>query len=151
MGPDRIETDAVITRANQLFADAPELILGFQQFLPPDIRNRMVVDNRQAAQTQMHQSQEPPRNALQAAPEQKPGAAALTPGQCETRAMPQGTVAQPSQTATEGYERQQQAQKQTPVPAKSPEVDQARRYIKKIKERFHSDPQKYKKFLEILH
>ena len=37
------------------------------------------------------------------------------------------------------------------MPAKSPEVDQARRYIKRIKERFLNDPQKYKKFLEILH
>eukprot|EP01132_Coremiostelium_polycephalum_P002155 gene2155-2654_t len=100
-------------------------------------------------QPQMTQQQQQQQQAAQqAALQQQQQAAQQQAYQQQQQAAQQQQIQQQQQQQAAQQQQQQQIQQQ---PQKKEELDHARNYVKKIKNRFNNQPHIYKKFLAILH
>ncbi|KAJ3593367.1 hypothetical protein NHX12_005702 [Muraenolepis orangiensis] len=151
-----IDTPGVISRVSQLFKGHPDLIMGFNTFLPPGYKIEVQTNDLVNVTTpgQIHYITPhgiSPTPAKTSKPIQSP---ALTPTSQPNPATPSiPTYASP---------RSPSAQSHTPVsstPTGGPalqnnqpvEFNHAINYVNKIKNRFQGQPDIYKAFLEILH
>ncbi|MBN3307849.1 SIN3A protein, partial [Amia calva] len=152
-----IDTPGVISRVSQLFKGHPDLIMGFNTFLPPGYKIEVQTNDLVNVTTpgQVHQITPPLTLRLNfnlylsfSQPLQSP---ALTPTSQPNPSIP--PYASP---------RSPPVQPHTPVsgtPATAPplqnnqpvEFNHAINYVNKIKNRFQGQPDIYKAFLEILH
>lgn len=152
-----IDTPGVINRVSNLFKGHPDLIVGFNTFLPPGYKIEV-----QANEINVHQ----PGQQTLCIPTSAP--VNLTSKVPPPAHMPtshnnhsnqsshhsyhqsphrnQEPVSQGNQHSTPVQQQQQQQQAGQPV-----EFNHAINYVNKIKNRFHGQPEIYKAFLEILH
>ncbi|XP_070809376.1 paired amphipathic helix protein Sin3a [Pituophis catenifer annectens] len=174
-----IDTPGVISRVSQLFKGHPDLIMGFNTFLPPGYKIEVQTNDMVNVTTpgQVHQI---PAHGLQPQPQPQPqhpsqpsAQSAPTPAQPAPQPPP-AKISKPSQLQTHTPTSQQTP----PVPYASPrsppvqphtpvtislgttpslqnnqpvEFNHAINYVNKIKNRFQGQPDIYKAFLEILH
>jgi len=151
-----IDTPGVIDAVSELFDGHPNLILGFNTFLPPGFKIEIgQIQHRQAMRRQLQQQQ-----AAQAAaashhvshminhnPPYMAHTMMTTPGMGHLH-MPQMQMASMQHIAPAPIARPMVPQSTTAPPA----FDKAVGYVTRIKERFQDDDSKtYKKFLDILH
>lgn len=108
-----IDTNGVIERVKSLFAGHPDLVYGFNNFLPPPLK----IKKRDDYEDEEEEEEEREEHV-----------------QIKTR-----------QSHREVKESKDDSEH------KKEDFDQARNYVKKIKQRFISQPHVYKSFLEILH
>ncbi|KAJ7311247.1 hypothetical protein JRQ81_006861 [Phrynocephalus forsythii] len=174
-----IDTPGVISRVSQLFKGHPDLIMGFNTFLPPGYKIEVQTNDMVNVTTpgQVHQI---PAHGLQPQPQPQP----QHPSQPSAQSTP--TPAQPApQPPPAKINKPSQLQMHTPasqqtppIPYASPrsppvqphtpvtislgttpslqnnqpvEFNHAINYVNKIKNRFQGQPDIYKAFLEILH
>ncbi|XP_017323286.1 paired amphipathic helix protein Sin3b isoform X2 [Ictalurus punctatus] len=147
-----IDTPGVINRVSQLFHGHPDLVLGFNAFLPPGYRIEI------------------PKNGM--AFLQSPFSPQISPGKAksaESSSAPSETVASPQSTSpSSGVPPEPPGRLDLPLPsttsqpatssasppaseASPVEFDSAISYVNKIKSRFLDHPEIYRSFLEILH
>ncbi|KAL7980354.1 hypothetical protein Chor_014683 [Crotalus horridus] len=174
-----IDTPGVISRVSQLFKGHPDLIMGFNTFLPPGYKIEVQTNDMVNVTTpgQVHQI---PAHGLQPQPPPQPqhpsqpsAQSAPTPAQPAPQPPP-AKISKPSQLQAHTPTSQQAP----PVPYASPrsppvqphtpvtislgttpslqnnqpvEFNHAINYVNKIKNRFQGQPDIYKAFLEILH
>ncbi|ETE65880.1 Paired amphipathic helix protein Sin3a [Ophiophagus hannah] len=174
-----IDTPGVISRVSQLFKGHPDLIMGFNTFLPPGYKIEVQTNDMVNVTTpgQVHQI---PAHGLQPQPQPQPqhpsqpsAQSAPTPAQPAPQPPP-AKISKPSQLQAHTPTSQQTP----PVPYASPrsppvqphtpvtislgatpslqnnqpvEFNHAINYVNKIKNRFQGQPDIYKAFLEILH
>lgn len=174
-----IDTPGVISRVSQLFKGHPDLIMGFNTFLPPGYKIEVQTNDMVNVTTpgQVHQI---PTHGLQPQPQPQPQhpsqpstQSAPTPAQPAPQPPP-AKISKPSQLQTHTPTSQQTP----PIPYVSPrsppvqphtpvtislgttpslqnnqpvEFNHAINYVNKIKNRFQGQPDIYKAFLEILH
>ncbi|XP_072837916.2 paired amphipathic helix protein Sin3a isoform X1 [Pogona vitticeps] len=174
-----IDTPGVISRVSQLFKGHPDLIMGFNTFLPPGYKIEVQTNDMVNVTTpgQVHQI---PAHGLQPQPQPQPqhpsqpsAQSAPTPAQPAPQPPP-AKISKPSQLQTHTPASQQTP----PIPYASPrsppvqphtpvtislgttpslqnnqpvEFNHAINYVNKIKNRFQGQPDIYKAFLEILH
>ncbi|XP_069480652.1 paired amphipathic helix protein Sin3a isoform X1 [Ambystoma mexicanum] len=172
-----IDTPGVISRVSQLFKGHPDLIMGFNTFLPPGYKIEVqtndlvnVTTPGQVHQISTHgiQPQVPPPPPPQPSTQSTP-----TPAQPAPQPLPPKiNKPSPSQAHTPTSQQTPPAlpfpsprspvQPHTPVPAshgntpslqnnQPVEFNHAINYVNKIKNRFQGQPDIYKAFLEILH
>eukprot|EP01091_Cochliopodium_minus_P011255 TRINITY_DN3141_c0_g1_i1.p1 TRINITY_DN3141_c0_g1~~TRINITY_DN3141_c0_g1_i1.p1 ORF type:complete len:1500 (-),score=471.01 TRINITY_DN3141_c0_g1_i1:9-4409(-) len=132
-----IDTPGVIKRVKELFKGHPNLILGFNNFLPQGFKITLgpndgniippIQDQRRVEPTPTPIQNNPSINMPQNNPNNLPNN------------LPNNNPNLPNGPNNPG------------VPQRQPEFDHARNFVKKIKLRFSSQPQIYKSFLEILH
>uniref|UniRef100_UPI0035901EA7 paired amphipathic helix protein Sin3a isoform X2 n=1 Tax=Myxine glutinosa TaxID=7769 RepID=UPI0035901EA7 len=162
-----IDTPGVISRVSNLFKGHPDLIMGFNTFLPPGYKIEVqtndlisVTTPTQAAQPMGHATIQPQNLNLQhvqLSPTQPPvkpskplpssphpsGQPPSLPGFPTQHTVPSNT----SHTSpTTQHTVQPQLHNTQPV-----EFNHAINYVNKIKNRFQNQPEIYKSFLEILH
>uniref|UniRef100_A0A8C5A9Q0 Histone deacetylase interacting domain-containing protein n=1 Tax=Gadus morhua TaxID=8049 RepID=A0A8C5A9Q0_GADMO len=165
-----IDTPGVINRVSQLFHGHPDLVLGFNAFLPPGYRieipkNGMVflqspfstqVSSSTAGSTQGTDATVAPSDTLTSST----AAAATnttTSSSSSTAAAAATTPDTPSRLSLPlaGRDGQSQASATSASPPASEaspvEFDSAISYVNKIKNRFLDHPEIYRSFLEILH
>ncbi|GCC33566.1 SIN3 transcription regulator family member Aa isoform X1 [Chiloscyllium punctatum] len=174
-----IDTPGVISRVSQLFKGHPDLIMGFNTFLPPgykiEVQTNDLVNVTTPGQvhqiTPQHAAQPQPQQQHQQQPQQH---AAPAPAQPAPQPPP-AKIPKPLQSQTHTPTSQPNAslapyasprsppvQPHTPVTsahAATPpmqnnqpvEFNHAINYVNKIKNRFQGQPDIYKAFLEILH
>ncbi|XP_067327362.1 paired amphipathic helix protein Sin3a isoform X2 [Anolis sagrei] len=174
-----IDTPGVISRVSQLFKGHPDLIMGFNTFLPPGYKIEVQTNDMVNVTTpgQVHQI---PAHGLQpqptpqpAHPSQPTAQSVPTPAQPAPQPPP-AKISKPSQLQAHTPNSQQTP----PIPYASPrsppvqphtpvaislgttpslqnnqpvEFNHAINYVNKIKNRFQGQPDIYKAFLEILH
>uniref|UniRef100_A0A4W5Q9U0 Paired amphipathic helix protein Sin3b n=1 Tax=Hucho hucho TaxID=62062 RepID=A0A4W5Q9U0_9TELE len=145
-----IDTPGVINRVSQLFHGHPDLVLGFNAFLPPGYRIEI------------------PKNGVVFL--QSPFSAQVGHYKCVLIGFPDNSVASPESISSSSGppeppsrlslplpSRESQSQPQSssvspPASEPSPvEFDSAISYVNKIKNRFLDHPEIYRSFLEILH
>ena len=141
-----IDTPGVIARVTQLFAGHPQLILGFNNFLPPGYK----IGYDEPTGTTMILNP-PPIIASEISPSQQPSV--TSPSQPPPRPR-SDMMSPPGHVDPESFN-------QMPHPGNNDfnqqlgkqqhELTHARNYVKKIKIRFTPQPHIYKAFLEILH
>uniref|UniRef100_A0A674NWW2 Paired amphipathic helix protein Sin3b n=1 Tax=Takifugu rubripes TaxID=31033 RepID=A0A674NWW2_TAKRU len=122
-----IDTPGVINRVSQLFHGHPDLVLGFNAFLPPGYRIEIPKNGVSAPS-------EPSSSLSSAGPAEPPSRLSLPLSNRESQS--QATTSSVSPPASET----------SPV-----EFDSAINYVNKIKNRFLDHPEIYRSFLEILH
>uniref|UniRef100_A0A8B9H8S1 Paired amphipathic helix protein Sin3b n=1 Tax=Astyanax mexicanus TaxID=7994 RepID=A0A8B9H8S1_ASTMX len=124
-----IDTPGVINRVSQLFHGHPDLVLGFNAFLPPGYRIE-IPKNGMVSSAQS----EPVASPQSASPTGPPEPSARL-------ALPLPSQSQPATSSVS-----------PPTSEPSPvEFDSAISYVNKIKSRFLDHPEIYRSFLEILH
>uniref|UniRef100_A0A3Q3QXV4 Paired amphipathic helix protein Sin3b n=1 Tax=Monopterus albus TaxID=43700 RepID=A0A3Q3QXV4_MONAL len=132
-----IDTPGVINRVSQLFHGHPDLVLGFNAFLPPGYRIEV------------------PKNGV--AFLQSPFSSQVTSSESLSSSTSAGPPQPPSRLSLPLTSRESQSQATTssvspPASETSPvEFDSAISYVNKIKNRFLDHPETYRAFLEILH
>uniref|UniRef100_A0A8C4HQL6 Paired amphipathic helix protein Sin3b n=1 Tax=Dicentrarchus labrax TaxID=13489 RepID=A0A8C4HQL6_DICLA len=132
-----IDTPGVINRVSQLFHGHPDLVLGFNAFLPPGYRIEVPKNGvafLQSPFSTQAASSEPPSSSTPAGPPEPPSRLSLPLTNRESQN--QATTSSVSPPASET----------SPV-----EFDSAISYVNKIKNRFLDHPEIYRAFLEILH
>ncbi|XP_070619725.1 paired amphipathic helix protein Sin3a isoform X2 [Erythrolamprus reginae] len=173
-----IDTPGVISRVSQLFKGHPDLIMGFNTFLPPGYKIEVQTNDMVNVTTpgQVHQI---PTHGLQPQPQPQPHPSQPTAQSAPAPAQPApqpppAKISKPSQLQPHTPTSQQTP----PVPYASPrsppvqphtpvtislgttpslqnnqpvEFNHAINYVNKIKNRFQGQPDIYKAFLEILH
>ncbi|XP_048480460.1 paired amphipathic helix protein Sin3a isoform X5 [Plutella xylostella] len=181
-----IDTPGVITRVSNLFKGHPELIVGFNTFLPPGYKIE-VQSNGQSYVIQVsvsmpspsalgggvllgvHHAPQPQLVHLLPVPQPEPIPTMTMPRSVSTAIVHNLSVEQPSNTLHHISQAHQQLEAaihhqqqpggvasggsqhpQTP-PGQPVEFNHAIEYVNKIKSRFSRQPDKYKRFLEILH
>uniref|UniRef100_A0A3Q2NXV6 Paired amphipathic helix protein Sin3b n=1 Tax=Fundulus heteroclitus TaxID=8078 RepID=A0A3Q2NXV6_FUNHE len=131
-----IDTPGVINRVSQLFHGHPDLVLGFNAFLPPGYRIE-VPKNGMAFLQSPFTTQAPSSDNLSstsAGPTEPPSKLSLP--------LP----------SKEGHSQATTSSVSPPASETSPvEFDSAISYVNKIKNRFLDHPEIYRAFLEILH
>lgn len=143
-----IDTPGVISRVSSLFKGHPELIVGFNTFLPPGYK------------IEVHAS-DPGTVSVTAPNGQSQITTILQPNQNQ-HPLHQSSGQQGQQQQQTQQKQQQQQQQQQQQPLQSPtaqqgqgqqpvEFNHAINYVNKIKNRFQGQPDIYKAFLEILH
>uniref|UniRef100_A0A672K5F9 Paired amphipathic helix protein Sin3b n=1 Tax=Sinocyclocheilus grahami TaxID=75366 RepID=A0A672K5F9_SINGR len=121
-----IDTPGVINRVSQLFHGHPDLVLGFNAFLPPGYRIEIPKNGMAFLQSPLVASSSGP------------------PEQSSRLSLPLPSRESQSQLATMSVS--------PPTSEPSPvEFDSAISYVNKIKNRFLDNPETYRAFLEILH
>ncbi|XP_028259801.1 paired amphipathic helix protein Sin3b isoform X1 [Parambassis ranga] len=170
-----IDTPGVINRVSQLFHGHPDLVLGFNAFLPPGYRIEVPKNgvaflqspfSAQVSPGQQGKSLTPPAVAATSGSASATHTKAGQPQNSEVKAAPSESVSSstaagppdpPSRlslplTSKEG---QNQATTSSVSPSASEtspvEFDSAISYVNKIKNRFLDHPEIYRAFLEILH
>uniref|UniRef100_A0A3Q1FGZ6 Paired amphipathic helix protein Sin3b n=1 Tax=Acanthochromis polyacanthus TaxID=80966 RepID=A0A3Q1FGZ6_9TELE len=129
-----IDTPGVINRVSQLFHGHPDLVLGFNAFLPPGYRIE-VPKNAGPAQTS---------EAKPASSESLASSTSAGPPEPPRLSLPL--------TSREGQNQATTSSVSPPASETSPvEFDSAISYVNKIKNRFLDHPEIYRAFLEILH
>nr|KAF6388823.1 SIN3 transcription regulator family member A [Myotis myotis] len=175
-----IDTPGVISRVSQLFKGHPDLIMGFNTFLPPGYKIEVQTNDMVNVTTpgQVHQipthgiqpqPQPPPQHPSQPSAQSAPAPAQPAPQ------PPPAKVSKPSQLQAHTPASQQTpplppyaSPRSPPVQPHTPvtislgtapslqnnqpvEFNHAINYVNKIKNRFQGQPDIYKAFLEILH
>ncbi|WAR30203.1 SIN3A-like protein [Mya arenaria] len=134
-----IDTPGVINRVSNLFKGHPELIVGFNTFLPPGYKIEV-----QANEINVHQ---PGQQTVSISTlNQMAQAAANSQQHSHTSQPSQHAYHQPPRPAPDTAAQQNTQPGQQPV-----EFNHAINYVNKIKNRFQGQPEIYKAFLEILH
>ncbi|XP_035251360.1 SIN3 transcription regulator family member Aa isoform X1 [Anguilla anguilla] len=174
-----IDTPGVISRVSQLFKGHPDLIMGFNTFLPPGYKIEVQTNDLVNVTTpgQIHHITPHGISVQNIAPPPPPQAQSQLPAPTTTAAPPppvQPTPAKiskplqsPALTPTSqpnpsippyASPRSPPVQPHTPVSSAPPlqnnqpvEFNHAINYVNKIKNRFQGQPDIYKAFLEILH
>ncbi|XP_068710577.1 paired amphipathic helix protein Sin3a-like isoform X1 [Montipora foliosa] len=140
-----IDTPGVISRVSSLFKGHPELIVGFNTFLPPGYKIEVHASDPGTVSVTAPNGQSQITTILQPNQNQHPThQSSGHQGQQQQQSQPkqpQQPQQQPLQSPTA-----QQGQGQQPV-----EFNHAINYVNKIKNRFQGQPDIYKAFLEILH
>ncbi|KAL5469519.1 hypothetical protein EMCRGX_G030782 [Ephydatia muelleri] len=157
-----IDTPGVISRVSNLFKGHPDLIVGFNTFLPPgfkiEVNHNEINISGPAQHTHALQRIAMQHNSANAA-------AALAAQSAAQSLMQAATTPQPTSTTTATSATQSRTTSHTPVPSHSThspapqqttphqpvEFNHAINYVNKIKNRFQNHPDIYKAFLEILH
>lgn len=143
-----IDTPGVISRVSSLFKGHPELIVGFNTFLPPGYK------------IEVHAS-DPGTVSVTAPNGQSQITTILQPNQNQHPLhQSSGQQGQQQQQAQQKQQQQQQQQQQQPLQSPTAQQGQGQQpvefnhainYVNKIKNRFQGQPDIYKAFLEILH
>lgn len=154
-----IDTPGVIRRVSRLFRGRPNLIVGFNTFLPPGFEVRLdgtkIVISEPSGRTQIIDEEPTPtpvptKTEVEASTEGGTHAVASTTEAIAAQQPigQQGANVQPEKLATSTIHPQPQFSpaEQSPI-----EFDQAINYVNKIKARFQNRPDVYRQFLEILH
>ncbi|XP_030042664.1 paired amphipathic helix protein Sin3a [Microcaecilia unicolor] len=174
-----IDTPGVISRVSQLFKGHPDLIMGFNTFLPPGYKIEVQTNDTVNVTTpgQVHQIPthgiQPQAQPAQQHPSQPLTQSTPTPAQPAPLPTP-AKISKPIQSQVHTPNSQQTPQ-MPPYPPLSPpvqphtpatishgttpslqnnqpvEFNHAINYVNKIKNRFQGQPDIYKAFLEILH
>uniref|UniRef100_A0A8B9RCU9 SIN3 transcription regulator family member Aa n=1 Tax=Astyanax mexicanus TaxID=7994 RepID=A0A8B9RCU9_ASTMX len=169
-----IDTPGVISRVSQLFKGHPDLIMGFNTFLPPgykiEVQTNDLVNVTTPGQIHHitphgisvqnipptpHQSQLPAPVSSGAAPpptqpSQKSKSPALTPSSQPNPSIP--PYASPRSPPPQPHTPVSSTPNAPPLQNNQPvEFNHAINYVNKIKNRFQGQPDIYKAFLEILH
>ncbi|XP_078525479.1 paired amphipathic helix protein Sin3b [Lissotriton helveticus] len=137
-----IDTPGVIRRVSQLFHEHPDLILGFNAFLPLGYKIELPKNGKLVIQTALPNqvpSSSPPSTFPVGAPV-KP----ICPENSHNHINDSVTAIRSEQTIKE-------EKAPTPPEADSVEFNNAISYVNKIKTRFLDRPEIYRSFLEILH
>ncbi|KAJ1085601.1 hypothetical protein NDU88_005731 [Pleurodeles waltl] len=137
-----IDTPGVIRRVSQLFHEHPDLILGFNAFLPLGYKIELPKNGKLIIQTSLSNqvpSGSPPSTFPIGAPV-KP----TCPENSHNHVNDSMTAIRSEQTVKE-------EKASTPLEADSVEFNNAISYVNKIKTRFLDRPEIYRSFLEILH
>uniref|UniRef100_A0A8C9YL14 Paired amphipathic helix protein Sin3b n=1 Tax=Sander lucioperca TaxID=283035 RepID=A0A8C9YL14_SANLU len=130
-----IDTPGVINRVSQLFHGHPDLVLGFNAFLPPGYR--IEVPKNGVAFLQSPEVKAAPSETLSSTPAGPP--------------EPPSRLSLPL-TSRESQNQATTSSVSPPASETSPvEFDSAISYVNKIKNRFLDHPEIYRAFLEILH
>uniref|UniRef100_A0A6Q2YAW4 Paired amphipathic helix protein Sin3b n=1 Tax=Esox lucius TaxID=8010 RepID=A0A6Q2YAW4_ESOLU len=159
-----IDTPGVINRVSQLFHGHPDLVLGFNAFLPPGYRIEIPKNGVVFLQSPFS-AQVGLSNSGITSPVSATGSSVAEAGsaQSEAVASPEsissssGPPEPPSRLSLPLPSRDSQSQPQSssvspPASEPSPvEFDSAISYVNKIKNRFLDHPEIYRSFLEILH
>uniref|UniRef100_A0A3Q2ZJC4 Paired amphipathic helix protein Sin3a n=1 Tax=Kryptolebias marmoratus TaxID=37003 RepID=A0A3Q2ZJC4_KRYMA len=165
-----IDTPGVINRVSQLFKGHPDLIMGFNTFLPPGYKIEVQTNDLVNVTTpgQIHYIT-PHGVSVQNIPTS--GASSQLSSHHQHQSLPQTPIQSPAHTPTSqpnpsipayASPRSPSVQPHTPVsstPSSGPplqnnqpvEFNHAINYVNKIKNRFQGQPDIYKAFLEILH
>ncbi|XP_052786837.1 paired amphipathic helix protein Sin3a-like isoform X2 [Mya arenaria] len=146
-----IDTPGVINRVSNLFKGHPELIVGFNTFLPPgykiEVQANEINVHQPGQQTvsisTLNQMAQAAANSQQ---HQKPIQSHVSNQQSHTSQPSQHAYHQPPRPAPDTAAQQNTQPGQQPV-----EFNHAINYVNKIKNRFQGQPEIYKAFLEILH
>ncbi|XP_053147696.1 paired amphipathic helix protein Sin3b [Hemicordylus capensis] len=142
-----IDTPGVIRRVSQLFHEHPDLIVGFNAFLPLGYRieipknGKLSIQAPLAGQVSLEPVQSPLSGSglvLHFCPE-----SAHNHGDCPEESRQQQQQQQPPPCRDERL--------QMPLESDSVEFNNAISYVNKIKTRFLDHPEIYRSFLEILH
>lgn len=166
-----IDTPGVINRVSNLFKGHPDLIVGFNTFLPPGYKIEV-----QANEISVHQPGQQTLCIPTNAPVMLPSATPMPGHKLDMFSMQQKTTPPPAHMATppthgsshhsyhqsphRGASADQiggttpqshQPQPQQPQAGQPVEFNHAINYVNKIKNRFQGQPEIYKAFLEILH
>uniref|UniRef100_A0A3P8QUV9 Paired amphipathic helix protein Sin3b n=1 Tax=Astatotilapia calliptera TaxID=8154 RepID=A0A3P8QUV9_ASTCA len=131
-----IDTPGVINRVSQLFHGHPDLVLGFNAFLPPGYRIEVPKNGMAFLQS--------PFSAQVATTEPLSSSAAGPPEPPSRLSLPLTSRESQNPAATSSVS--PPASETSPV-----EFDSAISYVNKIKNRFLDHPEIYRAFLEILH
>ncbi|TNM87890.1 hypothetical protein fugu_006111 [Takifugu bimaculatus] len=169
-----IDTPGVINRVSQLFHGHPDLVLGFNAFLPPGYRIEIpkngVAFHQSQFSTQVSPSQQGKGSTSAVTVTSGSGSTAHTetgsgqstevksaPSEPSSSLSSAGPAEPPSRLSLPLSNRESQSQATTssvspPASETSPvEFDSAINYVNKIKNRFLDHPEIYRSFLEILH
>ncbi|XP_029563172.1 paired amphipathic helix protein Sin3b isoform X1 [Salmo trutta] len=159
-----IDTPGVINRVSQLFHGHPDLVLGFNAFLPPGYRIEIPKNGVVFLQSPFSAQVSPGQGKSIASPAvSATGSSVAEAGsaQSEAVASPEsissssGPPEPPSRLSLPLPSRESQPQSSSvspPASEPSPvEFDSAISYVNKIKNRFLDHPEIYRSFLEILH
>ncbi|XP_052215877.1 paired amphipathic helix protein Sin3a-like isoform X2 [Dreissena polymorpha] len=147
-----IDTPGVINRVSNLFKGHPELIVGFNTFLPPgykiEVQANEINVHQPGQQTVSISTLNQMAQAAAACQQHKPIQSHVANPPSHTNPPSQHSYhQQPRPAAVESPAGQPNAQPgQQPV-----EFNHAINYVNKIKNRFQGQPEIYKAFLEILH
>uniref|UniRef100_A0A3B4T4E2 Paired amphipathic helix protein Sin3b n=1 Tax=Seriola dumerili TaxID=41447 RepID=A0A3B4T4E2_SERDU len=132
-----IDTPGVINRVSQLFHGHPDLVLGFNAFLPPGYRIEVPKNGMAFLQS--------PFSTQAASSESLPSSTSAGPPEPPSRlSLPLTSRESQNQATTSSVS--PPASETSPV-----EFDSAISYVNKIKNRFLDHPEIYRAFLEILH
>ncbi|ESO95141.1 hypothetical protein LOTGIDRAFT_232221 [Lottia gigantea] len=174
-----IDTPGVINRVSNLFKGHPDLIVGFNTFLPPgykiEVQSEMI-NVHQPGQQVVSISQSNVLQLASATPMHHHPPSSASQGQNNNSSASHHSYHQsprhnPDPTPTPPSSQQQQQQSQPPQPPQQQqqqhntnnqqqqqqqggqpvEFNHAINYVNKIKVRFQGQPEIYKQFLEILH
>ncbi|MCJ8734599.1 hypothetical protein PDJAM_G00237210 [Pangasius djambal] len=149
-----IDTPGVINRVSQLFHGHPDLVLGFNAFLPPGYRIEIPKNGMAFLQSPFSPQQVSPGKAKStesssaqsetvASPQSSSPSSGVPPEPPGRLALP---LPLPSQSQPATSSASPPASEASPV-----EFDSAISYVNKIKSRFLDHPEIYRSFLEILH
>ncbi|XP_077331637.1 paired amphipathic helix protein Sin3b [Lithobates pipiens] len=131
-----IDTPGVIRRVSQLFHDHPDLMLGFNAFLPLGYKIELPKNGKVVVQTSL------------ASPVPSDPATSILPN---TRVVVPPVPENSHSEVAEEPRLQDKEKTQAPPESDSLEFHNAISYVNKIKTRFLDRPEIYRSFLEILH
>ncbi|KAJ7992835.1 hypothetical protein DPEC_G00266150 [Dallia pectoralis] len=160
-----IDTPGVINRVSQLFHGHPDLVLGFNAFLPPGYRIEIPKNGVVFLQSPFSTQVSPGPGKGMTSPVSATGSSVAEAGSAQNEAVASpesissssGPPEPPSRLSLPLPSRDSHSQPQSssvspPASEPSPvEFDSAISYVNKIKNRFLDHPEIYRSFLEILH
>ncbi|KZV99243.1 hypothetical protein EXIGLDRAFT_762773 [Exidia glandulosa HHB12029] len=165
---EQINTPGVIDRVSELFAGHPQLIQGFNAFLPQGYRIECTTSFITVTTPSGTRTQAPPR-PVQAIPIAVAGAPSTPRSMHQERENREKEmrerVAQREQREARERERDRKMREQReweaqqqqlaamvppPVPQQDPPFNAAMDYVNRIKHRFHDEPEIYRQFLDVL-
>lgn len=169
-----IDTPGVITRVSNLFKGYPELIIGFNTFLPPGYKIEVQAnDTGYSLQVSVSMSSPPggvtPHHSLTDMPAhvQTQSTINVVTNQPNKTTLPIFTNTVTNSVVRPGSDGGKSSNTERPAASPPPssslpiqsnhqtnqpvEFNHAINYVNKIKNRFQGQPEKYKRFLEILH
>ncbi|MFH4982381.1 hypothetical protein AB6A40_009090 [Gnathostoma spinigerum] len=162
-----IDTPGVIRRVSKLFRGRPNLIVGFNPFLPPGFELRVegsrIIICEPSGKTQLvdegiRELPVTPRTSCSPSVAPVPTQSGDKPGSVVVSNVPETNVVKIQDQPVTSISppnasslSSSHSLHHTPPEQSSAEINQAINYVNKIKARFHDRPDVYKQFLEILH
>ncbi|XP_013418836.1 paired amphipathic helix protein Sin3a isoform X2 [Lingula anatina] len=144
-----IDTPGVINRVSNLFRGHPDLIVGFNTFLPPgykiEVQANETISVQQPGQITTTLCTSLTQRVQSEAPVNVPSSQSLT------SSASHHSYHQASRPSQEVNPSPQHIAPSTPQATQPVEFNHAINYVNKIKNRFQNQPEIYKAFLEILH